>query len=529
MGRKLNCGRNPSKCSRIWCSTTVSSSRKKGSALGAINRWRLVAAVAIVFGGIGLWFAVMDTQDRLATLPAAVQVSPQSIAVLPFADMSESQDQRYFAHGMSEEIINLLAQFDALQVIARTSSFSFDNQGIDVADIASRLKVKYLLEGSIRKSGDRIRVTAQLVDGVSMMHLWSETYDRELGDAIDVQREIAEAVASALKTTLISVVRSPDPSPAYDLYLQGRFIYNRRGPGDVQTARSYFLQGTEIDPEFAPSWAGLAGVYLVLLSTGEIDVESGLRLLREAAKTAVALDPDLVEAEIRLGQAYFLGGDRVRGRQLFEQALSKHPSHVLALGLAAGIAAGNGNLDEAIKLQRRAILVDPLNAVGHNNLAGYLAAAGRYDEAIEANRRKSNLNPASIEETDAQLAQLYILQGRYEDALTIIRQCPASPVRDQGLALVYVGMGRTSDAAGPINRLIAANNPNSSIRLAEIYAHSGNYEASFKQLQNVHDAIEAGIEQHETNEHLIHIFYSPFLRPLHADRRWAEWMHDARS
>ncbi|MCH8136365.1 MAG: winged helix-turn-helix domain-containing protein [Proteobacteria bacterium] len=499
------------------------------SPLVSVKRWRLVAAVAIVFGILGLWFGVTDTRDELATPPAVVEVSPQSIAVLPFTDMSESQDQRYFAHGMSEEIISLLAQIHGLQVTARTSSFSFENQGMDVADIATRLKVRYLLEGSIRKSGERIRVTAQLVDGTSMMHLWSETYNRESGDAIDVQREIAEAVASALKTTLISEIRSPDPSPAYDLYLQGKFIYNRRGPGDVQTARAYFLEGVDIDPDFAPTWAGLAGVYLVLLSTGEIEVESGLRLLREAAETAVTLDPDLVEAEIRLSQAYFLGGDRVRGRQLFEQALSKHPNHLLALGLAAGVAAENGDLTQAINLQRRAILVDPLNAISHHNLASYLTAAGRYDEAIVANRRKSNLNPASIEETDAQLAQLYILQGRYQDALAIIQQCPASQVKDQGLALVYVGMGRSSDATGPINRLIAANNLNSAIRLAEIYAHSGSYEASFERLQSVHDAIEAGIDQHEANEYLIHIFYSPFLRPLHADRRWAEWMDDARS
>ena len=190
---------------------------------------------------------------------------------------------------------------------------------------------------------------------------------------------------------------------------------------------------------------------MVLLSTGEIEVESGLRLLREAAETAVTLDPDLAEAEIRLSQAYFLGGDRVRGRQLFEQALSKHPNHLLALGLAAGVAAENGDLTQAINLQRRAILVDPLNAISHHNLASYLTAAGRYDEAIVANRRKSNLNPASIEETDAQLAQLYILQGRYQDALAIIQQCPASQVKDQGLALVYAGMGRSSDATGPID------------------------------------------------------------------------------
>jgi TolB-like protein/DNA-binding winged helix-turn-helix (wHTH) protein len=416
-------------------------------AAASVGRWRLVATVAIIVGILGIGYGALERSLESPRAPdQSIEVLPKSIAVLPFADMSESQDQAYFAAGMSEEIINLLAQIDDLQVIARTSSFLVGNGDIDVPEIARRLKVTYVLEGSVRKSGDRIRVTAQLVNGASMMHLWSRTYDRDSANAIDVQTDIATAVAGVLEETLMGSARAMEQSPAYDLYLQARFIYNRRGPNDVRTAESYYQQAIALDPDFAPAWAGLAGVYGILIFDGKIEFETGLEMLREAAETAARLDPNLAEAKLRLSQAHYMAGESELGEKIYLQALHDYPNNTLTLGFAAGRSGDIGDLETAIDLQRRATVVDPLNAVNHQNLASFLSAAGYYKEAIKSNRRMLNLSPKSLAEIGEQLAHLYILQGRYEDALKIIRQCPESLAKDQGLALVYHAMGRSEEA-----------------------------------------------------------------------------------
>jgi tetratricopeptide (TPR) repeat protein len=209
--------------------------------------------------------------------------------------------------------------------------------------------------------------------------------------------------------------------------------------------------------------------------------------------------------------------------------MAENPHNSLVFNMAAGLAAGSGEFGRAIELQRRAVVVDPLNAVNHGNLSHFLAAVGRYDEAIEANRRMSNLSPELQETSDADLAKLYILTGRYQDALAIILQCPASLAQDHGLALVYDAMGRTTEAEGPISRLIAANDTDSAISLAEIYANSGNYDASFERLKSVYDFLDQNTQQMATSDYLIRIAYSPFLRPLHQDERWAEWLMNAQT
>ena len=493
----------------------------------SVGRWRLVATVAIIVGILGIGYGALEHSLESPRAPdQSIDVLPKSIAVLPFADMSELQDQAYFAAGMSEEIINLLAQIDDLQVIARTSSFLIGDEDVDVPEIAKRLKVTYVLEGSVRKSGDRIRVTAQLVNGASMMHLWSRTYDRESENAIEVQTDIATAVAGVLEATLMGSAKTMKQSPAYDVYLQARFIFNRRGPDDVRTAKSYYQQAIALDPDFAPAWAGLAGVYRILVFDQEIEFGPGLTMLREAAETAVTLDPNLAEGKLRLSQAHDMAGESELGEKIYLQALHDYPNNTLALGFAAGRSGDVGDLETAIELQRRATIVDPLNAVNHHNLASYLSAAGYYNEAIKSNRRMLNLSPKSLVEKGEQLAHLYILQGRYQDALKIIQQCPGSLAKDQGLALVYNAMGRTIEATLALDRLTAARNPDADMRLAEIYAHYGDYESSFRRLEMLLEAINARSERYLEAEYMMRIRYSPFLRPLHEDDRWSYWRVD---
>jgi TolB-like protein/DNA-binding winged helix-turn-helix (wHTH) protein len=228
-------------------------------------RLMLVLVAAVLVAGL-VWLVQREAPVGGGT-GVAVPVLPNSVAVLPFVDMSAEQDQEYFGDGIAEEILNLLAQVPALKVIARTSSFSFKGRPVDIAEIAARLGVAHVLEGSVRRSGDRVRITAQLIGTHDSTHLWSESYDRELGDLIDVQTEIAAAVASVLEQELLAA-RAPergrprDPA-AYDYFLRARFLFNRRDPGDLDSAREQFEAALRLDPEYAPAWAGLAGVYNV--------------------------------------------------------------------------------------------------------------------------------------------------------------------------------------------------------------------------------------------------------------------------
>ncbi len=491
----------------------------------SVNRWRLVAGIAIVLAIVGIWNSRQNPATSTTQDSAPI---PNSIAVLPFVDLTEEQDQTYFAHGMSEEIINLLSGIDGLQVIARTSSFSFQDQNLNTAEIARQLSVSHVLEGSIRRTSEQIRVTAQLVDGASMLHLWSQTYDRQFDDAIRTQSDIAAAVAQVLEATLVGNKQPQEHSPAYDLFLQGRFIYNRRGPGDIARSLEYFQEAIDLDPNYAPAWGGIAAAYRMQIFAGEIEFESGLQKFRSAAETAVALDPDYAEGQLRLSNAYFMAGERERAGELFDRTWEKHPNNPLALSMAAGQAAWRGDIDTAIELNGRAVRLDPLNSVSINNQASFLAAAGRFDEAIAMNRKSLQLNPGSITETDALYAKLLILQGRYERALNIILQCPKSPGQDQGLALVYSALGRTSEAEAAMNRLRNSQDPRAQIMIAEVHAFRGDTDASFELLRYASDNLELDAEGLPVLSLASQIRFSPMLLPLHADERWAMLVPDSR-
>ena len=262
---------------------------------------------------------------------------PPSIAVLAFVDMSTEQDQESFAEGLSEEILNLLAHSDTLRVIARTSSFSFKGQNADVRTIAQRLAVTHVLEGSVRKSGERVRITAQLIDGATSAHVWSETYDRNVQDVFGVQTAIATAVADALQIKLRSsdVPRRAETSStqAYESYLQGRHLFNRRSGSDLVQAKTHFEQAVKIDPGYARAWAALAGVYLVMHYEGP-ELPDAMSKWREAAQRAVALAPDLAEANVRAAQYYWQTGDLETAHMLLARAKAVDPADPLVVGMS---------------------------------------------------------------------------------------------------------------------------------------------------------------------------------------------------
>jgi TolB-like protein/DNA-binding winged helix-turn-helix (wHTH) protein len=330
---------------------------------GALLTTGILAATAVA-AMLVVWMAAHREPVAPGSPDPVVQRLPNSIAVLPFVDMSADKDQEYFGDGIAEEILNLLAQSPGLKVVARTSSFTFKNQSADIPTISRQLGVTHVLEGSVRNSGNRMRITAQLITAADGTHLWSQSYDRELGDLLGVQREIAAAVAGALKTSLLgdglSGPASVIDARAYDYYLRGRFLFHRRDPGDLDRAREQLESAVALDPGYAQAWADLSGVYNAQMYSGEIPWEIGMQRRREAAEQALALDPRLPEAHLRAGRVFMGDGDLERARYHLELAGEIDPDNALVLGYTSGSLLAEGRLDEAIDHWDRVVANDPL-------------------------------------------------------------------------------------------------------------------------------------------------------------------------
>ena len=442
-----------------------------------------------------------------------------SIAVLPFVDMSEAQDQAYFAEGLSEEILNLLAQSTTLRVTARTSSFSFKGRSVDIATIADTLKTTHVLEGSVRKSGNLVRITAQLVDGATSVHVWSQTYDRDVADVFGVQDEIAAAVAESLQVTLTGN-STPQSGPrinavAFERYLQGKYFYNRRGESDVARAKEYFEQALEADPDYARAWAGLAGVYHIARQRG---LQDALPAWRAAVDQALKLGPNLAESHVRAAQYYWWAGDGKTSEAHCKRAIALNPSDPLVLSVSAGRSFSAGHWSEGITLQRRAVAVDPLSATGRGNLGAYLAAIGEWEESIAEFEKARELSP-TLDRIDSDIARVQILRQRFDEALAVTGRMPAGPARDQCIALAHRAPGQQAAADAALARLVAqaagpARDPAVAISIAEVYAFRGDDDEALKWVTR---ALQQRSGRDWTREEMIQ---SPFLMSLHADARW---------
>lgn len=488
-------------------------------------RW-LLAATAVAIAALLLWWS---TARMTGDAPAPAN----TIAVLAFADLSERGDQQYFADGIAEEILNLLARIPELRVVARTSSFSFRDADADVGSIGRALDVAYLLEGSVRRSGDRVRVTAQLVDAGSGAHVWSENYDRELGELLAVQTDIAQAVATALRVTLaegmLSAGRRAVNPLAYEHFLHGQFLHNRRGVGDAALAEARFREALAIDPDYAAAWAGLAGALLARLSAADADPAALMAEMRVAALSAVELDPSLPEAQLRAAHYHAMSGeDPALAMQHFDKAVALGAGNPLVLGSAAGMAARRGYYDRAVELAGRAAALDPLGAVTRGNLSTYLAAAGRFEDAWREWRRAAELSPEMTRRDSGQL-ELLVLLGRNQEAIELAGRLPDGVVRERGLALAYRGLGRDEEARAAIERLAASADPLRWLALAEVAAHAGDVERAFELLPLAREGADAAARVPGQLGRVDEIVNSPFLRPLRGDPRWQEFLEYART
>ena len=473
----------------------------------------MTAAVLVaIFAGLYLaWF-----HDEAA--PPATTASRDSIAVLPFIDMSEHKDQGYFSDGVTEEILNRLSQAKGLRVISRTSSFVFRNETLDVPEIAARLDVRYVLEGSVRKSGDRVRITAQLIDASTNAHVWSETIDRGIGDLFAIQDEIAHSVASALQVTLAGDAPHagmPASAEAYERFLQGEFFYHRRATDDIERAVKYYLEAVDLEQHYARAWAALAGAYALL----EMRDQQG-----QAASKAVELDPGLAVARARMAQFYYQTRQRKKGDEHWRAALALDPDDPLVMGYSASRAVSRGDIKEAVAMWRQLAARDPLSATSRGNLGAMLLADGQFDEAVSALRESLEVNPDNLDEQLKLISGLALLE-RYDEVEAAVARLPEGAMRDFGLALLYRVPGHRADADAALKRLAAQpfDARGDGIQLAEVYAFRAMDEKALALLQETRTALERRQPQEPDPvwNFIEELRLSPFLRPLHTDPRWA--------
>ncbi len=352
----------------------------------------------------------------------------QSIAVLPFANMSDDREQDYFSDGLAEEIINLLAQIPALKVIARTSAFAFRGKEQDIRGIAETLGVSTVLEGSVRRSGSRVRVTAQLINAADGSHLWSERYDRELSDIFAVQDEISAAIAKALRVKLSREAAPQRYTPkleAYEAYLKGRQQQVKVTPESLELSRRYYEQAIELDPNFGMAHIGLANYWMTLTHFGQHSVQEGVSAARAEVQRALQIDPSIAEGHALLGYlAALFDSDWATAERHFDFPLAKQASFELVRPMYSGVLYLRGNAEEAIKLAERAIEEDPLDVWAHMNLHAYLQAAGRDDEALEQLKKVVELDPNQVVAL-ASMVMIYADKGEIAHALKIARRAYA--------------------------------------------------------------------------------------------------------
>ncbi len=479
-----------------------------------------------------------DAADRFATAAeftealsspshetgAPMAAAGQSVAVLPFANMSTDPENEYFSDGITEEIINALAQIDGLHVAARTSSFVFKGKTPDITDVGTKLRVATVLEGSVRKSGNRLRITAQLINVANGYHLWSERYDREIDDVFAIQDEIARTIADRLKVTLSGVTADePLVKPAtkdmraYQLYLKGRHLWNRRTKAALEQAVEYFHEAIGRDPEYASAHAGLADAYILLGSYTHMPLKEAYGKAKEAVERALELDRTLAEAHASHGQILRWQRDWLGEEAAYRRAIELNPSYATAHQWCATLLAALGRSDEALREIRLAEELDPLSHAISVTAVVVLYAAREYDTALEQLNRVLELEP-NFASVHAWFGVIHAEQGRYQEAIDAIDRAlelnPDNPNQLFGLAYAHARMGQREKAIEVVNR---AREEGVRGWLGMIWATLGDMDRAF-------ECMEEALHEGESWDAMFYVRTFPPWDPLRSDPRYHEFL-----
>jgi TolB-like protein/DNA-binding winged helix-turn-helix (wHTH) protein len=493
---------------------------KRESLSGKRRFWKLALVPVLL---LVLLAAVMVgyhlvSQKRRNSVPIA---SSASIAVLPFADMSPAKDHEYFSDGLAEQLIDDLAKVSGLKVTGRSSAFQFKGKNEDVRDVGRTLGVANVLEGSVWREGNHVRITAELIKADDGFQLWSQTYDREIKDIFAVQDEIALAATQALQVKLLggnaqpvaSNLHSANPE-AYQAYLQAKY-FSGRGPSkeDLGKALAYADTAIKLDEKYAPTWALRGSVQNMMAESGLIDPTKGFRNARDDAERAIELDPTLASAYLALAATQIsCDWEWYAANTSITKAAALEPGGVEVLRMSSYLSRILGNLDQAIKLYEEAVALDPLNINSYSGLGYLLYAAGRYEEAQAALQKALDLNPQATY-VHLTLDKILIAEGKPQQALGNIEKEPIEWGKFTGHALAYHALGREQDSNAALAALIAKYHNLAPYQIAQVYAYRGQSDKSFEWLERAYEQRDPGLPEIKSN---------PLFKKLHHDSRYRE-------
>ena len=440
-----------------------------------------------------------------------------SIAVMPFVNMSEDAGNDFFSDGVSEELLNLLARIPELRVISRSSAFSYKGKDVRLAQVAADLNVTFILEGSVRRSGNRVRITAQLIDARSDTHVWSEAFDRELNDIFAIQAEIAATVTERLRLSLLGEAPRPRTTnaDAYALYLQARYLTHQNTAESYTQAIELLERVLAVDANYLPAWDALAVTYANQAARALRPAAEGFNLARDAAQRALAVDANYAPAYARLGRiALLFEGNLPLAARHYQKALQLAPTNISAIGDAATLLQSLGRIDESNALDEYVVAHDPVNPVGYFNLgAGYLYA-GRYDDAIDALETALQFSPRRIG-GNYLLGQALLLKGDTENVLATMEQESHDVMRLLGRVIGHYAAGDTETADRLLTELTENYAQDAAYNIAYVYAWRGLADPAFDWLQKAVTHGDPGLSD---------VAVERLFSPSRSDPRWLPFL-----
>src|ERR1700758_5262234 len=483
---------------------------------GAPKHWgkaSVVAACAVI-----LLVASYMTWRHFRTT-ARARSEKIMLAVLPFENLTGDPNKDYLADGLTEETISELGRLkpEQLGVIARTSVMGYKHKDTRLDQIGRDLSVQYVLENSLRESGNHIRLTSQLIQVQDQTHLWSRDYDYPAKDILTIEDDVAKAVAQEIRLRLTSRQHAELAQPhrvnpeAFDAYLQGYYFFERNTDKDTEMAGKYYERATQLDPSYALAWVGLSRVRKWQAHRGLIPSEEGFRLAREEVERALALNPNLAEAHTQMGRIkQQVDFDWAGGDASYQRAVELEPGNPEVVRMAAASSKELGRFEEALPLARRAVDLDPLNAGSWENLGETEYFMGQLNQALADCKKALELNP-DVYPGLIQLTKIYVMQGRPEDALPKIELVRYDNERAFLYAIAYHALGREKESDAALNELIAIH-PSNSFHIAEVYAFRNQFNEAFEWLDRAYGERDAGLIQTKVE---------PLLNSLRHDPRYA--------
>ncbi|MGB9476344.1 MAG: hypothetical protein WCE87_14865 [Candidatus Udaeobacter sp.] len=480
--------------------------------------------VALVFS----WFfdltryGIVRTPDLDTRLIGSIQSQPdsdrgdfteKSIAVLPFNDLSPSRDHAYFGEGIAEELLGALAKVDGLRVAARRSSFWFKDKAAELGEIASKLNVRHVLEGSVRRDGNRVRITAELIDASDGFTIWSETYEREMHGIFALQDEITCSIVDTLKLKLaISPSRQARSTDAYDAYLEGLVYSDKNTEPELRKSLEFFQQALEKDPKFSRAWTGIAKDWLWLADAYVPPLEAYPKV-RDAALRALELDDEEAEAHVYLAETKrILDWDLDGAEAEFNRAVAIDPNSTPSNYFIAALYAARGDREKALAYLQRTSKIDPASLWVSNFACELYRYFGLYDEAITAGERALQLDPTFAHYGEPSLAALYREMGRFDDAIALYEKAREFTGRPGfGLAITYARMHQREKALEALEGAIAGWGYRPGDAIAHVYVTLGAYDDAIREL-------ERACDQRSSSLHGIGI--APEFLPLRSDKRF---------